>query len=219
MDMLGSRTLAASPQQVWDALNDPDVLKACIPGCDKFEATEPHSYAVGTQLKIGPVSAKFTGKVQVSELQPPTRYTIAFEGQGGAAGFGKGSSTVSLAPLAGAGTQLDYTVNAQVGGKIAQLGQRLIDGAAKLVADDFFKRFEATLLERHPELKEASNAIENIAENDPNSPTWSQKSVKNGGSVLVNNLLRDLSGPPYTYLAAAGVGAAVMAAILYLALG
>jgi uncharacterized protein len=227
MEMLGNRALAASPQQVWDALNDPAVLKACIPGCDKFEATEPNQYAVGTQLKIGPVAAKFSGKVQVSDIEPPNSYVIAFEGQGGAAGFGKGSSKVSLSPLAllggASGTQLSYTVNATVGGKIAQLGQRLIDGASKLVADDFFKRFEASLIERHPELAQISVATENVAtkqDGTPATPGFDSKTGSEGrfGTIL-SNVLRDLSGPPFTYIAAGGVGAAIMAAILFFALG
>ena len=168
MDMQGSRQLAVSQQQAWDALNDPEVLKLCIPGCDKVEATGENQYAVGVALKIGPVAAKFTGKITLSDIQPPQSYTIAFDGQGGGAGFGKGSSQVSLTPNAG-GCELNYTVKAQVGGKIAQLGQRLIDGVAKSMAEDFFKRFDAEMQRRHPApepaaaVAGASGATESIA--------------------------------------------------------
>ena len=149
MDMQGTRQLGATQQQAWDALNDPEVLKKCIPGCDKFESTGENQYAVGMAVKVGPVSAKFTGKVTLAEIQPPASYKLAFDGQGGVAGFGKGSSSVSLTPNA-EGCELAYTVQAQVGGKVAQLGQRLIDGAAKSMADDFFKRFDEEMQARYP---------------------------------------------------------------------
>jgi len=151
MEMLGNRKLGITQQQAWDALNDPETLKKCIPGCDKFELTGENEYSVGLAVKIGPVSAKFNGKVTLSDIQAPDSYKLSFEGQGGVAGFAKGSSGVSLKPSGdGAeGCELDYTVQAQVGGKIAQLGQRLIDGAAKSTADDFFKRFEAEMESRY----------------------------------------------------------------------
>ena len=149
MDMQGSRTLAASRQQAWEALNDPEVLKACIPGCDKVEATGENQYAIGMGVKVGPVSARFAGKIFLEDVQPPSSYTLRFEGQGGAAGFGKGSAQVRLEPR-DPGCELLYTVNAQVGGRIAQVGQRLIDGVARSMAEDFFKRFDAELQKRHP---------------------------------------------------------------------
>ena len=149
MDMLGQRTLPVSQQHTWDALNNPEVLKACIPGCDRFETDGPTIYNVGVTLKIGPVAAKFAGKVSLLDIMPPNSYSLQFEGQGGVAGFGKGTAQVQLQATEG-GCELHYTVNAQVGGKIAQLGQRLIDGAAKSLAEDFFKRFENRLLELHP---------------------------------------------------------------------
>ncbi|HZY20459.1 MAG TPA: carbon monoxide dehydrogenase subunit G [Ramlibacter sp.] len=149
MDMQGSRELAATREQAWEALNDPQVLKACIPGCDKVEPTGENQYAVGMSVKVGPVSAKFAGRILLQDVQPPSSYTLKFEGQGGAAGFGKGQAQVRLAPRA-AGCELSYTVNAQVGGRIAQVGQRLIDGVARSMAEDFFKRFEAQLQQRHP---------------------------------------------------------------------
>jgi len=149
MDMQGSRVLAVTQQQAWDALNDPEVLKLCIPGCDKVEVTGPDQFTVGMAVRVGPVSARFTGKVALSELNPPQSYTISFDGQGGVAGFGRGNAQVKLTP-AEAGCELDYTVNAQVGGKIAQVGQRLIDGVARSMADEFFKRFEEEMQRRYP---------------------------------------------------------------------
>ena len=150
MDMQGSRQLAVTQQQAWDALNDPAVLKACIPGCDKVEPTGENQYAIGMALKIGPVSAKFSGKINLSDINPPVSYKINFEGQGGPAGFGKGDSAVTLTPNAD-GCELAYTVHASVGGKIVQLGQRLIDGAAKMMAEDFFKRFDEEMQRQHPD--------------------------------------------------------------------
>src|SRR3954466_3235 len=118
MEMQGSRHLAVTQQQAWDALNDPEVLKACIPGCDKVEATGENQYAIGMAVKIGPVSARFAGKILLADVLPPHRYTPNFEGQGGAAGFGKGAAQVHLAPPAeGGGCELTYTAQAQVGGK------------------------------------------------------------------------------------------------------
>ena len=155
MEMQASRTLAVSQQQAWEALNDPEVLKLCIPGCDKVEPTGENQYSVAMALKIGPVSAKFAGKITLSDIVPPESYNIAFEGSGGVAGFGKGNAQVKLVPLpadaAGqASCELHYTVHASVGGKIAQLGQRLIDGAAKSMAEDFFKRFDEEMQRRFP---------------------------------------------------------------------
>ena len=157
MDMQGNRSLAITQQQAWDALNDPEVLKACIPGCDKVEATGENQYAVGMALKIGPVSAKFAGKILLSDIVAPASYKINFEGQGGVAGFGKGAAEVKLSPN-GSGCELDYTMHATVGGKIAQLGQRLIDGTAKAMSEDFFKRFDEAMQKAHPEAYAARDA-------------------------------------------------------------
>ena len=149
MDMEGSRVLHVTREQAWAALNDPEVLKACVPGCDRLEASGENQYAVGMAVKIGPVSARFAGKIALSDIVPPSGYTLAFEGQGGAAGFGKGNARVRLADHA-EGCELGYAANATVGGKIAQMGQRLIDGVAKSMAEDFFRRFDDELRRRHP---------------------------------------------------------------------
>ena len=160
MEMQGSRRLAISQQQAWDALNDPEVLKLCIPGCDKVEQTGDDQYAMSMAVRIGPVSARFNGKITLADVMPPNSYTLHFEGQGGAAGFGKGSARVALAPPAeGGGCELAYTAQAQVGGKIAQVGQRLVDGVAKSMAEDFFKRFDEEMQRRYPQAYAADAAL------------------------------------------------------------
>ncbi|MGE0332182.1 MAG: CoxG family protein [Ramlibacter sp.] len=164
MEMQGSRALAITQQQAWDALNNPEVLKTCIPGCDKVEPTGDNQYAVGVAVKIGPVSAKFNGKITLSDINPPNSYTITFDGQGGAAGFGKGNSQVTLSPPEeGQGCVLSYNVHASVGGKIAQMGQRLIDGVAKSMAEDFFKRFDEEMQRQHPQAYAAAGALPPVA--------------------------------------------------------
>ena len=162
MDMHGSRQLAITQQQAWTALNDPAVLKTCIPGCDKVEPTGENQYAIGMALKIGPVSAKFSGKITLADILPPESYKLSFEGQGGPAGFGKGSAAVKLTPNAD-GCDLSYTANASVGGKIAQLGQRLIDGAAKSMAEDFFKRFDQEMQRQHPDAYAAKMVMGDVS--------------------------------------------------------
>lgn len=149
MEMQGARQLAVTQQQAWDALNDPEVLKACIPGCESIEPKGENAWAIVNAMKIGPVAARFKGTIQLTDVQAPERYTLNFDGNGGAAGFGKGSARVTLAPR-GEGCEIVYTASASVGGKIAQVGQRLVDGVAKSMADRFFKRFEEEMQKRHP---------------------------------------------------------------------
>jgi uncharacterized protein len=144
MDFTGRYIIAAPPQKVWEGINDPTILKACIPGCEQLDKTSPTEFVALARLKIGPLSAAFKGKVHLTDLEPPTRLRLSGEGQGGVAGFAKGDALVELTPE-GDGTVLTYTAKATVGGKLAQIGQRLIDGAAKQIADDFFKRFAAAL--------------------------------------------------------------------------
>ena len=140
MTMTGEATLPAERPKVWALLNDPEVLKACIPGCESLERVGENGFAAVVKSKIGPVSATFRGKVELSDIVPLVGYTISGEGEGGVAGFAKGGAKVSLADAAG-GTLLRYAVQAHVGGKIAQLGARLIDGVAKNMADKFFTNF------------------------------------------------------------------------------
>jgi carbon monoxide dehydrogenase subunit G len=140
MDMTGEYRIPASRDAVWKALNDPEVLKQCIPGCEELEKKSETEYAAKVTAKVGPVKAKFGGNVKMSDLDPPNGYTISGEGSGGAAGFAKGGAKVKLAEDGGA-TVLSYTVNATVGGKLAQIGSRLIDSTAKKMANDFFAKF------------------------------------------------------------------------------
>jgi len=177
MQMQGSRQLSATAEQAWAALNDPEVLKQCIPGCQKFELESDHTYNTAAQIKIGPVSAKFTGKVTLSDIEPPHKYTLNFEAQGGVAGHGKGVSHVTLVEN-DEGVELQYTVESQIGGKLAQLGQRLIDGAAKSMADDFFKRFEKVLAERTD--TDTDSAIESTSQSSPPAPTPDKPSAATG---------------------------------------
>jgi carbon monoxide dehydrogenase subunit G len=140
MEMTGEQLVPAPQQQTWNALNDPDALKACVPGCESITPTADNEYQVLMVARVGPVSAKFKGKLTLSDIKPPHSYALAFEGQGGAAGFAKGGAQVRLTTQ-GLTTKLAYDVKASVGGKLAQIGSRLIDAAAKKVADDFFRNF------------------------------------------------------------------------------
>lgn len=145
MDMSGSQRIEAPRQKVWEALNDPEILKRCIPGCQEIEKTSPTEMNARAVLKIGPVKATFAGKVTLSDLDPPNGYTIGGEGQGGVAGFAKGGAKVRLEADGDTATILHYDVKADVGGKIAQLGARLIDGTAKKLAGEFFETFGAVV--------------------------------------------------------------------------
>ena len=144
MEMTGEQLIPLPQQRVWEALNDPRILQACIPGCESIEKFSDNGYQVALTAAIGPVKAKFNGKLLLADLNPPHSYSIAFEGTGGAAGFGKGTAQVSLLPEGG-DTRLTYKATASVGGKLAQVGSRLIDGVARKMADDFFARFNATV--------------------------------------------------------------------------
>jgi carbon monoxide dehydrogenase subunit G len=144
MEMTGEQSIPVDQRTVWAALNDPAVLKACIPGCESIEPAGENEYKVAMTAAVGPVRAKFNGKLLLSNIDPPNSYSLSFEGSGGAAGFGKGSADVRLT-TDGAATKLSYSAKAQVGGKLAQVGSRLIDGVAKKMADDFFNRFKQTV--------------------------------------------------------------------------
>ena len=144
MTMTGEVQLPAPRQTVWQKLNDAEVLKATIPGCESLEKTSDTSFQAVAVTKIGPVKAKWKGKVTLTDLDPPNGYRIVGEGEGGVAGFAKGAADVKLSDKDG-GTLLTYNVEAQIGGKLAQLGQRLVNGAAKKLADDFFAKFAAAV--------------------------------------------------------------------------
>jgi uncharacterized protein len=161
MEMTSTRIVNAPPDKVWAALNDPAVLKDSIPGCESLERTTDTEWRVVVVSKVGSISARFNGRILLADLAPPTAYTLKFEGQGGAAGFANGEAKVSLAPSDAGATALTYTAKAQVGGKIAQLGSRLIDGAAAKMADEFFARF-AERVEPVP-APESASAVEPVA--------------------------------------------------------
>ena len=140
MEMKGEYRIPAPRPKVWDALNDPEILKQCIAGCQSLDKTSDSEFSAQVRSKVGPVSAKFSGKVSLSDINPPESYTISGEGTGGVAGFAKGGASVHLAED-GTDTVLTYNANATVGGKLAQIGSRLIDSTAKKMADDFFGKF------------------------------------------------------------------------------
>ena len=184
MEMSAEQLIPASQQETWDALNDPAMLKQCVPGCESIDPIGDNQYQVLMVARVGPVSAKFKGKLTISDMQPPSSYSIAFEGQGGAAGFAKGGAQVRLSPE-GESTRLAYDVKASVGGKLAQIGSRLVDAAAKKVADDFFRNFtlrlspegsEADTLVPAGGIKPRSKAVSRVSEVEP-APTLSDTSV------------------------------------------
>ena len=159
MEMSGEHRIKAGKKEVWDNLNDPEVLKQAIPGCESIEKTSNNELIATVKAKVGPVSAKFNGKVTLTNINPPNSYTISGEGQGGPAGFGKGSADVSLEEEDENTTILKFSATAQVGGKLAQIGTRLVDGAAKKIAGQFFENF-AKILETDNTLDQ-----ENISNN------------------------------------------------------
>jgi carbon monoxide dehydrogenase subunit G len=145
MDMTGEYRIPAPRETVWRALNDAEILKQCIPGCETVDKVSDTEFTARVAIAVGPVKAKFSGKVALADLKPPESYTISGEGQGGVAGFGKGSATVRLEAEAPAVTMLRYTAQASVGGKLAQIGARLVDATARKLADEFFGKFAAVV--------------------------------------------------------------------------
>ncbi|MAM62698.1 carbon monoxide dehydrogenase subunit G [Maritimibacter sp. UBA3975] len=151
MEMSGSRTIAADRETVWNHLNDADTLRACIPGCEELEGSPDEGFQAVVKQKVGPVKATFKGSVTLEDINAPESYRIVGEGKGGVAGFAKGGADVSLKDVEG-GTELSYEVDAKVGGKLAQLGSRVVNGFAKKMVDSFFERFEQVVEEgRDPE--------------------------------------------------------------------
>lgn len=165
MEMSGEQLIPAPQQAVWDALNDPQMLKACVPGCESIEPAGDNAYQVLMVARVGPVSAKFKGKLTLSDIRPPQSYSIAFEGQGGAAGFAKGGAQVRLSEK-NSQTALAYDVKASVGGKLAQIGSRLVDAAAKKIADDFFRNFNEKVSAQGGGDPEATVVLPKEAEKD-----------------------------------------------------
>ena len=171
MDLTGEYRIPAPRETVWVALNNPDVLKACIPGCEELNKTSQTEFVARVVAKIGPVKARFGGKVTLSDIDPPNGYTITGEGQGGAAGFAKGGAKVRLEPVdGGAATVLRYSADAQIGGKLAQIGSRLVEGTAKKLADEFFAAFAAQAAAAVPAATAAAPAAEQPASQPVSQP-------------------------------------------------
>jgi carbon monoxide dehydrogenase subunit G len=223
MDMTGERRIPAPREKVWTALNDPDVLKASIPGCETLEKLSPTDMRATAGVKIGPISARFTGNVHLLDLDPPNGYRIEGEGQSGA-GFAKGGAAVRLTDD-GADTLLTYEVKAQVGGKIAQLGARLIDATAKQMADAFFTRFAAAVGGGAPAPPVATPAVApadtGATPAIPPSPseTVQPKMVPSMSEPLKINILSLIPSNPYGYPLVAWIGAAIFAVIFIMIFG
>ena len=179
MEMRGEQLVPASQADTWEALNDPEILKACVPGCESMQRVSDNEYVMLMTARVGPVAAKFKGKMTLSDIHPPHSYRIAFEGQGGVAGFAKGGADVSLTPE-GHATRLAYKVKANVGGKLAQIGSRLVDAAAAKVAGDFFASFNGKFLEKDGASHSREAHDEHHPEpvpRDPDLPTVSDASA------------------------------------------
>jgi carbon monoxide dehydrogenase subunit G len=171
--MSNSRVIPAPPAAVWAALNDPEALKASVPGCESLERVDDTTWKATMAAKVGPVSARFSGTMRIVESTPPNGYTLRFDGQGGAAGFANGEAKVSLAPADADSTLLNYDVKAQVGGKIAQIGSRLIDAAAAKIADEFFARFSERLSPPpQPTVAETGEVVQVGAGRAPGNRAW-----------------------------------------------
>ena len=156
MELNGERTISASVPDTWAALNDPETLKACVAGCESLDKVADDAFVAVVAMKIGPVSARFKGNLRLTNVQPPHSYTINFDGQGGVAGFGRGAADVSLAAIDPVTTRLSYAARATVGGKMAQIGSRLIDATAAKITDDFFRAFEQQLTARYAPARPAA---------------------------------------------------------------
>lgn len=164
MELQGKYSLKADREQVWTALNNPTILQQCIPGCETLTKASDTNFSASVVAKVGPVKAKFTGEVELTELSPPSSYKISGEGKGGAAGFASGSADVKLEESDEGGTILSYSVNAQVGGKLAQIGSRLIDSTAKKLSREFFDKFTELVDGGADPSLNASDNLENLAD-------------------------------------------------------
>ena len=191
MQITGSQSIAAPRHQVWAALNDPVILKGCLPGCESVERVSPELFRVVVVSAIGPLRAKFNGDLRLTQAQPPVSCVMVFEGQGGAVGFGKGQATVELLDV-GSATELRYSAQAQVGGKLAQIGSRLIDSVARKMSDDFFEAFRKLVVPTPspPITAEADTATPASAKRSSFVPVWVYAAAAVTAVVLGGVLLR-----------------------------
>jgi carbon monoxide dehydrogenase subunit G len=203
MEILGQQIISAPRQRVWDALNDPVVLKASLPGCESVERVSPEEFRVIIKTAIGPLKARFQGSLKIAEASPPESCIMQFEGQGGAVGFGKGTSTVKLKDVP-EGTELSYEAKAQIGGKLAQVGSRLIDSVAKKMADDFFKAFQN-------ELSPQEKVGDDVSEKQAHAPKANTQTHSNQVTAPTEIAVTD-KVPAWWLLPAALLGAALMLA-------
>src|SRR6516165_7615229 len=192
MDMTGEFRIPAPRQRVWEGLNDPQVLKECIPGCQTIEKVSDTEFTAKVLAQVGPVKANFAGKVTLSDLDPPQSYTIAGEGSGGVAGFAKGSAKVNLAED-GVATLLHYAVQAHVGGKLAQIGSRLIDSVARKMAENFFTRFVAAVA---PEQPVAASPATTETEAAPSHPVTAKPPASGAAPVASVEAQPHAAAPP-----------------------
>lgn len=190
MDLTGEYRIPAARQDVWEALNDPEVLKQCIDGCQELSKDSDTQFSAKVTAKVGPVKAKFSGKVTLSDLDPPNGYKISGEGQGGVAGFAKGGATVKLTED-GADTVLSYSANAEVGGKLASVGSRLVEGVAKKQADDFFGKFSGIVGGDQGEDSDliSTNEIKSVEVNAESEKRGLSPAVWGGGLIVVVAIL------------------------------
>ena len=208
MEILGQQLIAAPRQRVWDALNDPAILKASLPGCESVERVTPEEFRVVIKTAIGPLKARFQGSLKIAEALPPESCVMQFEGQGGAVGFGKGTSTVTLKETP-EGTELSYEAKAQIGGKLAQVGSRLIDSVAKKMADDFFKAFQNEL---SPQDNKASATEEPASASPKPAASNASKQPVTTTSLTPGMFSEDSKVPAWWLFPAALLGAALMLA-------
>lgn len=190
MQITGSQSIAAPRHQVWAALNDPMILKGCLPGCESVERVSPELFRVVVVSAIGPLRAKFNGDLRLTQAQPPESCVMVFEGQGGAVGFGKGQATVELLDV-GSATELRYSAQAQVGGKLAQIGSRLIDSVARKMSDDFFEAFRKLVVPApSPSITAEADTATASANRSSGVPVWVYAAVAITAVVLGGALLR-----------------------------
>lgn len=206
MEIQGEKLLAVPRSEVWRALNDPKVLQRCVPGCDTFEPEGENKFRVAMQAAVGPVRARFSGKLQLRDVIAPTSYALAFEGSGGVAGFGKGTAEVALEDADG-GTRLRYVAQAQVGGRLAQVGARLIDGVTKRMADDFFTRFVKELTHKDG----AEQAAEGVAPSRGNTSTTRAPVISSNSPGASSNTRAPSSTSTQIAVVAAAVSATAAA--------